>query len=61
MNVREVHITGEKLGLFVAGPVCIYASTKKQLPQWLRAALFITGVGTMAVDAWLLKQAQHAK
>jgi len=58
-DVRRVHLVGEKLGFWVAGPICIYASTHKKLPQWLRAGLFISGVGTMVVDAWLLKQAQR--
>ena len=56
-NVRRVHYVGEKLGFWIAGPIAIYASTYKKLPQWLRAGLFISGVGTMVVDAWLLKKA----
>jgi hypothetical protein len=55
--VRRVHLAGEWLGLLVAGPVAIYASTKVKAP-WLRFALLATGIGTMAVDAWLLKRAR---
>lgn len=57
---HRVHIVGETLGLWVAGPIAIYASTYKTLPKWLRVGLFAAGVGTMAVDAWLLREAARA-
>jgi len=57
-NVRRVHIAGEKLGFWFAGPVCILASLSMR-KGLLRKALFVAGVGTMVVDAWLLKQAKN--
>ena len=55
-NIRKIHIAGENLGLYVAGPVCILGALKTK--GLLSIALFTVGIGTMAVDAWLLRKAQ---
>lgn len=54
-TIERVHITGEWLGLLVAGPVSLYAATRVKEP-WLKLALVAAGLGTMAVDGWLLKK-----
>lgn len=57
MTTRQLHIIGELLGLFVAAPFSIYMATRRELPIGLRVLNGVAGVGTAAIDGWLLAEA----
>lgn len=54
LDVDSAHVVFQTAGLLLAGPVSLVAASRKELPTGLRGALAVIGLGTMAIDGWLL-------
>jgi hypothetical protein len=51
---KAIHTTSETVAVLAVAPFMIWLATQKGLPDWARAMSAVIGVGTIAIDGWLL-------